>query len=257
MFPLLQIGPFAVRVPGFFLIVGLMAGVTLTESEAKRQGADPNPLNNLVFFSILAGLVGARLAYVVRYLDTFLANPITIFFINPNTLDMRAGILIALITAVAYGMWKKLSLRPTLDLFTPTFALFAIGLGLSTLASGNAYGSPTDLPWAIYLWDANRHPSQIYYTLWATFAFTVWLTMRKGDYFAGFRFLVWLTLTAAGALFIGAFRGDSVLLAGGVRQEQLVALAVMLFGLWLMRQWGRVKQDADTDEDVNAEAVAA
>lgn len=257
MFPLLQIGPFALRVPGFFLVVGLMTGITLTESEAKRQGVDPNPLNNLALLSMVAGLVGARLAYVIRYLDTFLANPFTIFSINPNTLDVRTGILIALITAVAYGVWKKLPLRPTLDLFTPTFALFAIGLGLSTLASGNAYGSPTDLPWAIYLWDANRYPTQIYYTLWATFAFIVWLTMRKGDYFVGFRFLVWLTLTAAGALFIAAFRGDSVLLAGGVRQGQLIALAVLLFGLWLMRQWGRGDESAEAGEDADVEAVAA
>ncbi len=257
MFPLFQIGPLALRVPGFFLIVGLMAGITLTESEAKREGVDPNPLNNLALLSMLAGLVGARLVYVIRYLDTFLANPLTMFSINPNTLDVRAGILIALITAVAYGVWNKLPLRPTLDLFTPTFALSAIGLGLSTLASGNAYGSPTDLPWAIYLWDANRHPTQIYYTLWALFAFVVWWSIRKGDYFAGFRFLVWLTLTAAGALFIDAFRGDSVLLAGGVRQEQIIALAVMLFGLWLMRQWGRVDGNADTGGDVDVEAVAA
>jgi len=257
MFPLLQIGPFALRVPGLFLIIGLMAGITLTESEAKRQEIDPVPLNNLAFLSMVAGLVGARLAYVARYLDTFLANPLTIFSINPNTLDVRTGLLIALIVGVAYGWRKQLSLRPTLDLFTATFSLLAIGYGLSTLASGNAFGSPTDLPWAIYLWDANRHPTQIYQTLWALFAFIIWWSMRKGETFAGFRFLVWLTLTATGALFIGAFRGDSVVLAGGVRQEQIIALAVMLFGLWLMRQWGRVDESVDASEDVDVEAVAA
>lgn len=233
-----------------------MAGITLTESEAKRQDIDPAPLNNLAFLSMVAGLVGARLAYVVRYLDTFLANPLTIFSINPNTLDVRAGLLIALIVGVAYGWRKQLPLRPTLDLFTATFALLVIGLGLSTLASGNAFGSTTDLPWAIYLWDANRHPAQIYQTLWATFAFIVWWSVRKGDYFAGFRFLVWLTLTATGALFIGAFRGDSVVLAGGVRQEQIIALAVLLFSLWLMRQWGGVKKSAEAGEGVDAEAAA-
>ena len=55
--------------------------------------------------------------------------------------------------------WRIASL---LDALTPGFIVLAGGLALADLASGDAYGSPSSLPWAIELWGAARHPTQIY-----------------------------------------------------------------------------------------------
>ena len=237
MYPLLQIGPYALQVPGLILVVSLWLSLNVAEKEADRQNFRPEVIYSLVFFALVAGIVGARLWYVGRYLDTDLDDPLEIVALNTNTLVPLAGIGIGLLVAILYGWRKRLSLRTTLDILAPGFAFFAIGMGLANISSGGAFGAPTDLPWAIYIWDANRHPTQIYEMLLAIVIFTLLWRYRKLSLFPGFIFLAWVTLAALARLFLEAFRGDSVIVAGGIRQPQLAAMGVLLLALWLMRQW--------------------
>ena len=237
MFPLLQLGPYALQVPGLILIVSLWLSLNVAEKEAKRQKYRPELIYSLVFYALVAGIVGARLWYVSRYLDTYLDDPLGIIALNTNTLVPAAGVGIGLLVAVLYGRWKRLPLRPTLDILAPGLAFFAIGLGLANLSSGNAFGALTKLPWAIYLWDAKRHPTQGYEMLLASAIFILLWRYRKLSPFPGFIFLAWLSLAAVARLFLEAFRGDSVIVAGGIRQTQLAAMIVLLAAIWLMRQW--------------------
>jgi phosphatidylglycerol:prolipoprotein diacylglycerol transferase len=164
---------------------------------------------------------------------------VSIIALNTNTLDLTAGLVIGLAVAMLYGYRKKLPLRLTLDILAPGLAFFAIGIGLSHLASGDAFGSPTDVPWAFGLWDASRHPTQIYEMILAATVFILVWRVRKSNPFPGFLFLAFVTLTAVNRLFLEAFRGDSIIVAGGLRQAQLAALLILIAALWLMRQWSR------------------
>lgn len=238
MFPLLQLGPYALQVPGLILIVSLWLGLNVAEKEAKREKYRPEIIYSLVFVALIAGIIGARMLYVGRYLDTYLEDPLGIIALNTNTLVPAAGFGIALLVSILYGARKRLPLRTTLDILAPGLAFFAIGLGLANLSSGDAFGAPTKLPWAIYLWAENRHPTQVYEILLAIAIFVLLWRYRNLSRFPGFIFLAWLALAALTRLFLEAFRGDSVIVAGGIRQAQLAAMVVLLVALWLMRQWG-------------------
>jgi phosphatidylglycerol:prolipoprotein diacylglycerol transferase len=110
------------------------------------------------------------------------------------------------------------------------FATLAIGLSLSHLAAGTAFGSPTDLPWGIDLWNATRHPTQVYDLIAALLIFAfVWF--RRTDSTPGTEFLLFTALTAGAHLFLEAFRGDSTLILGGVRLGQVVAWLVLALAL--------------------------
>ncbi len=237
MFPLLQLGPFALPVPGVILLISLWIGLNVAEKEALRQKRPSELVYGLVMAGLIGGIVGARLWYVGRYLDTYLADPLGIVALDTNTIDPTAGLITALLAAAAYAYRKKLPLRPTLDILTPGLAVFAIGLGLAHLASGDAFGAPTSVLWAIELWDATRHPTQIYEILLATAVFILIWRIRKRSSFAGFVFLAFGALTAVSRLFLETFRGDSIVVAGSIRQAQLAALVILLLALWLMRQW--------------------
>jgi phosphatidylglycerol:prolipoprotein diacylglycerol transferase len=118
---------------------------------------------------------------------------------------------------------------------TPLFATLAIGLSLSHLAAGTAFGSPTDLPWAIELWNATRHPAQIYEFVAALLIFGfVWV--RKTDPRPGTLFLAFTALTAASRLFLEAFRGDSILIFGSLRLAQIIAWIVLAAALFAYEQ---------------------
>ena len=237
MFPLWQLGSFALEVPGVILLASLWIGLNVAEKEAVRQKWAPQLVYGLFMAALAGGILGARLWYVGRYLDIYLTDPLGIVALNANTIDPTAGLIIGLLAAAAYVFHKKLPLRPTLDILTPGLAVFAIGRGLVHLASGDAFGAPTNVPWAIELWDAHRHPSQIYEILLATAIYLLIREARKSTSFPGFLFLAFAALTAASRLFLEAFRGDSVIVAGSIRQPQLAALAVLLLTLWLMQQW--------------------
>ena len=219
--------------------MGVWVGAWLTEKEAARLKVNPNDIYNLIFYGLIAGVAGARLAYATRYLSVFAANPWSLIALTPNTLWPEAGLLIGLAVTAWYGRRKQLPLRPTLDALAPGLAAFMIFFGIAHLMSGDAFGAPTKLPWAIYLWDDYRHPSQIYETLSALIIFAIIWKKPLGQSGAGLNFLLVVALSALAQMFLEAFRGDSIAWLGGVRAAQVIALIVLVAALAWLRRWAQ------------------
>lgn len=236
MFPFLRLGPFLLQLPGLALLGGVWVGSSLAEKEAARLRLNAADIYNLIFYGLVAGVVGARLAYAARYLSAYLANPLGLLALTPATLSPTAGLVIGFVVAALLGWRKRLPLRPTLDALAPGLAAFLVTFGLAHFLSGDAFGAPTTLPWTIYLWDDARHPSQIYETLAALAVFALaW--KRPLGIGQGFNFLLVVALSAAARVFLEAFRGDSLVWAGGFRAAQVVGVIVLAMVLWLMRRW--------------------
>lgn len=240
MLPILQVGPIAVQLPGLILLVGVWLGMMRLDRDAARNGVQPADLNNLVFIGLIAGLLGARLGYVLRFWEIYLQDPLGVFSLNPSTLSLDTGLLTGLLAVLIYGQRKDMPLWLTLDALTPSLALFSLATGFSHLASGDAFGAPSQVSWAIELWGANRQPTQIYEIAMAGLIFGIVLWLSKKDLASGGVFTLWAALTALGRNLIEPLRGDSVIIMGDIRQAQLVSLIVLVLSLlllhWLERQ---------------------
>ncbi len=164
---------------------------------------------------------------MVRFLNAYLEDPLALLSLNPSTLSPLEGALTGLLGGVIYGQRKRLPLWPTLDALTPALAAFAAFVGLAHLSSGDAFGAPSSVPWAIELWGEARHPTQIYEILAALLILGAVWRLKDRAPFAGFTFLAWLVLAAAARLFLEAFRGDSVIVFGTLRAAQLASLALL------------------------------
>jgi len=233
MLPVLNIGPLAVQTPGLALLIGLWLGLSLAEKFAPRRGVSPTLLYNLVFVGLVSGVIGARLAYLVRYPEAFASSPLSLLSLNPGLLDPSGGLAVGSIAALIYAQRKGMALWPTLDALTPLLMVMGIALGAAHLASGAAFGAKTQLPWAVELWGAQRHPSQAYETLVAGAILVIlWPGRWSEKTPAGRYFLLFVALSAAARLFLEAFRGDSTLLAGGWRSAQIIAWLALAGGLW-------------------------
>ncbi len=239
MLPFLRLGPFLLQLPGLAVLGGLWLGSSLAEKEAARLKLNAAIVYNLIFYGLAAGIVGARLAYAARALDTYLASPLSLLALTPATLYPESGLAIGVAVAALYGLRKKLPLRPTLDALAPPLAGLMVALGLAHFLSGDAFGAPASLPWAIYLWDDFRHPSQIYEILAALAVFSIAWKRPLGQPGQGLNFLLVVTLSAAARVFLEAFRGDSAVWPGGFRAAQVVGLIVMVISLWLIGAWAR------------------
>jgi phosphatidylglycerol---prolipoprotein diacylglyceryl transferase len=247
MFPIINIGPAAVQTPGLILLVGLWLGASLAERHASRHGVDPGKLNNLIFLALIAGVVGGRLLYVLQHPQAFASSPISILSLNPGLFDLTGALAVAGLSALVYGSRAGMAFWPTLDCLTSLIAVLAVALAFANLALGEGFGAPSDVPWAIYLWGADRHPTQVYEMLAALLILAFIWPVFKQDLFnrPGTRFLYFLALSAAARLFLEAFRGDSTLLAGGVRSAQVAGwfvLALALYGLHRLRTSQQARQ---------------
>ncbi len=220
------------------LVVALWIGLTLAEKRSERHGVPKEQLNNLTFNGLIAYVLGGRLLFALSNFSAFAQSPLSIFSPNPDLFDPTGGLVVAILVGLIYGQRQKLQFWGTLDALTPIFATLAIGLSLAHLAAGTAFGSPTTLPWGIDLWNATRHPSQIYELLASLLIFG-WLWFRKTNSPSGILFLTFAALTAGARLFLEAFRGDSTLVFGEFRLAQIAAwvvLAVVFFVSESIRQ---------------------
>ncbi|MBL8101324.1 MAG: prolipoprotein diacylglyceryl transferase [Anaerolineales bacterium] len=208
------------------LVAAAWIGLTLAEKRAERHGISKDELNNITFYGLLAFVIGGRLSFVLQNISIFLKSPSGIISINPDIFDSIGAAAVAFIVALIYGQRRNLSLWHTLDALTPFFATLTIGIGLSHLAAGTAFGKETDLPWGIDLWNVTRHPTQIYETLASLLIFGL-LWFQKQNPRPGILFLTFAALTAASHLFIEAFRGDSIFIFDSLNRNQVVAWVVL------------------------------
>ncbi len=217
------------------LVAAAWLGATLTGRRAARHNLDGETLSSLVFNSLIAFILGGRLVYAAANLSAFAKSPLSLFYLNTDSFDLLGGLVSALIVALVYGQRHKLPLWNTLDALTPFFATLWVGISLSQLAAGTAYGKPTDLPWAINLWNAKRHPTQIYELIASLLTFgLVWF--HKPNLRPGLSFLTFTALTSAASLFLEAFRGDSTLVFDGFRLAQMIAW-VILAASFALYEW--------------------
>jgi len=237
MFPTLQLGPLAIQSAGLLLLLSVWIGLTLMEKRAAAHGLKSDSLDSLILLSLVGFVLGGRLAYAAIHLDSLRASPLDLFSLDRALFDTVGGLAASLIVGLIYGQRKGLSFWPTLDALTPFFATLMIGIGAAHLAGGDAFGKETSLPWGIEVRGVVRHPSQVY-EIAATLIILFLVGLRSPLNPAGRQFLSFVALSAGASLFLEAFRGDSILLFGGIRLGQVLAwivLAVALLGLERLR----------------------
>lgn len=251
MFPVLHLGPLALRTPGLILLLGLYLGLTWAERRASRFGLAPHHLDNLTVGGLLVGVVAARLGYILEHPGAFptLGSWLSL---DPALLDPWLGGVGVFVFVAAYLQRHHLTWGAVLDALAPLLISLALAVALADLAAGTAFGLPTDLPWGIRLADGmKRHPTQVYallgdallaLDLWGWGRGRSWVLSPKGISGA----LFWRTLAALAGwtLFVAAWRGDSVLVWGGLRQTQVMAwlvLAVSLAALTYVERSARLR----------------
>lgn len=244
MLAFVRLGSWLIQLPLLALLVGAWGALTFVNYESKRLNLNPSTLHSLILFPILVGIVGARLGYALSFPGLYTSKPLSLLAFTPSTLSPSVGFVFGLVTFVIVFQQKQLPLRPTLDALAPGLALFMVFVAVSHILSGDAYGAPTRVPWAVHLWNEYRHPTQFYEALIAVGIFRVVLRRFPKPEDMGVNFLLFMVLTAGSRVFLEAFRGDSVILPGGLREAQVIALILMAASFYWMSRWMNPTQAA-------------
>ncbi|MBL8049605.1 MAG: prolipoprotein diacylglyceryl transferase [Anaerolineales bacterium] len=235
MFPYLRLGLFILPLASLSLLIGLWVSISIIEREASRLNLKIS-LNDIIFYSLLAGAVGGRIGYALEFPTLFISKPLSLFSLSPTTLSPIFGVTTGLIFFLSWIQRKKIPFLLALDATAPGLAMFMVFVGISHIFSGNAYGAPTTLPWGIHLSNEYRHPSQFYETLIAVAIFFMIQKRILHHDGKGINFLFLVVLSSLASIFLEAFRGDSNYWFAGLRVAQIIAFLIMIISLYFINQ---------------------
>lgn len=166
MYPELFEIPFVhltVKSYGLMMVVGFLLAISLIRRLSRNIIPNPQLITNAALYSLIAGVLGARLFYVLHHFEKFQGSWLSFFAIWQGGLELYGGVLLAIPVIVFYAWYHKLSVRRQLDVLAIALML-ALGFGrIGCFMRGCCFGKPTDLPWAVrFPYASHLYHSQIY-----------------------------------------------------------------------------------------------
>ena len=155
---LFSIGSFSLRWYGLMAALGFIVGLGLFQLNKKYARLSSDQVSNVVLLGMIAGVVGARIFYVVQNWNYYKVNPAAIIRVDQGGLVFYGGFILALITIVWYvRKICKTDVIRVLDALAPALAV-AHALGrVGCFFNGCCYGKPADLWWSV-VYPANTEP---------------------------------------------------------------------------------------------------
>ncbi|MBP7402675.1 MAG: prolipoprotein diacylglyceryl transferase [Clostridia bacterium] len=140
---LLRIGPVTIHGYGLMIGLGILAAIWLADARAPRHGLDRETTWRIIFISLAAGLVGAKLLFYIVNFREIVADPSLLLDLG-NGLVVYGGILAGVPAAWLYCRRKKAPFTAYFDLLIPSVSL-AQGFGrIGCFLAGCCYGRETD-----------------------------------------------------------------------------------------------------------------
>ena len=112
----LDLGPIQIYWYSIFIFIGMLVACFMIYKEAKKRGIDEDFLVNLTFNTIIIGIIGARLYYVLFNFSYYLDNPVEIFQIWNGGLAIHGGIIAGLLFIIYYCKKHEVNLWKMLDI---------------------------------------------------------------------------------------------------------------------------------------------
>jgi phosphatidylglycerol:prolipoprotein diacylglycerol transferase len=206
---------------GILIMLGVVAAAFLGQAEARRRGIKTDYIWDVLFWVVLAGIVGARLWHIFTpQADMLVPDPVTGKLVNPyfvggvprilDIINIRSGglgipgaIIGGIIAMWFYCRKKKIPFLNMVDTVIPGVALAqAIGRW-GNFFNQELYGVPTTLPWGIQISSSHRigiytnlvkypattlfHPLFLYESLWnlINMALLLWIARRFEKWLKG------------------------------------------------------------------------
>lgn len=238
---LFSVGPFEVYSYGLMLAIAFIVCILLASKEAPKQGFDEDQIFTFSLLVIIAGLIGARLGFVVQKLPYYLKHPKEIFFVSEGGLSLHGALLLSLLVGWWYTSRKKIHYGKLANLLAPFVALgIAIGR-IGCFLNGCCYGKEAIPPWG-FSFDGGLpvYPIQLWESGFCFLLFWILWRFREGrrDWEL---FLSFITGYSLIRFFTEFWRWGSILFLS-LTLAQWVSLGVIIVSLIILRSLK--KQDA-------------
>jgi phosphatidylglycerol---prolipoprotein diacylglyceryl transferase len=149
---------------GFIMAIAILIGFVITTRLARREGYSEKQWYDMLFYSLIASLVGARLYHVFLELPYYISHPLEVLQVWHGGLAIHGAIIGAILIVYFYTKKNKCQFAQTLDILVIAL-IFGQALGRwGNFFNQELFGLPTDLPWGIFIDVMNRPEAFISYT---------------------------------------------------------------------------------------------
>jgi phosphatidylglycerol:prolipoprotein diacylglycerol transferase len=244
-FPEIDLGVFTLRTFGLMVALGVVLGAVVASRWGERWGVPADDTISLATRMVLAGVVGARLTWVLTHLDQ-IDSAVDVIAVWEGGLQFSGGFIAAVIVGMpTFRRWSRLTRWRMLDGMAWGLTLgLAVGR-IGCYAVGEHLGGPTDFFLGTrYEGGPTRegppqigeviHNTSLYELLHLLVLFVVlWWVLTKRKARAGTAigiFLLWYGTARFLTDFLRAY-DDTVL---GLTGAQWMCLALLPIGVWVL-----------------------
>jgi len=239
MYPyLLEIGPITIASFGAMVALGFISALYALNLDLKRKGLGDELGSTIITTSMVGGLVGAKL-YFVLFETPPNQDWATLFYQLGYGLTWYGGFVVASAGVLWQIRRANAPLGQVVDSVSIALALgYAIGRIGCQLAGDGDYGVPTDLPWAMAYPDGvvptleKVHPAPVYETLSHLGIAALLWSVRTRIQTPGSSFAIYLILAGVARFAVESIRINPRVL-WGYSEAQLISIVFVLGGLFL------------------------
>ena len=239
-----NIGSFELRWYSVLIAFAVIIGYVMIMSESKRFKIKKEFMFNMMFWTLIFAIIGARLYYVVFNLEYYRTNILEIFQIWKGGLAIHGALLFGAITIIIYCKKYKVRVGKILDIIVPALLLGqAIGRW-GNFFNSEAYGSivsyqqlvnmkiiPQFIIDNMFINGSYHLPMFYFESLWCLLGFFLSLFLRRRKYIKDGQLVAFYMMWYSVARFvIETFRTDA-LLFNGIRVARVVSVLMFIIGL--------------------------
>lgn len=265
----IMIGDFTIAYYGITIAIGMIGGILLASTIAKRSGQNPDDYYDIALYAIVFALVGARLYFVIFNWDYYSQDLMKIFNVREGGLAIYGGVIAAIITVYIFTRKRKMNFGLVVDTAGPglilgqcigrwgnffnreafggyTDNLLAMQLPVSAVRNNEITAKQLELAEVIdgitYI---QVHPTFLYESCWNFCLLVLLLIYWKHRKFNGEIFLLYLFGYGIGRFWIESLRTDQLLLPILHVPVSMVVAAIMAIGafVWIIIKRIQIKKN--------------
>lgn len=220
-----SLGGISIRWYALFILTGIIVAIWSGREIARRRGMDGDFILDIAPWVVITGVVGARTYYVLLKFDFYRDHPSEIINIRLGGMTIHGAIAGGVIAVSLLCLRKRERILAWADVIVPGLALAqAIGRW-GNWANQEAFGKPSNLPWAVkisvehrpeqYVDSRTFHPTFFYESIfdlviglclaWVALRMPRFRRLNEGDVF-----WTYLVLYGTVRFFIERIRTDSL-----------------------------------------------
>ena len=243
---LLEMGSIKIYYYSIMILIGVILGTLLVIKESKKFNISKNKITDMLFYTIIIGILGARLYYVIFNLNYYSKNIIDILKVWEGGLAIHGGIIAGALYIIYYTKKNNMNTLKIFDICVPGILIGqAIGRW-GNFFNGEAHGPITTLEhlqnlhipeYIIKGMNINGNyyiPTFFYESLICIICLIIILIIRRTRIIKNGNitsiYLIWYGI---GRFIIESYRTDSLMM-NTLKQAQIISIIMIIIGILLL-----------------------